>query len=390
MDSYSDSDLIDTDLALRYLRGEVTNVERTIVCQWLASDPTRTRTLDAMRAVSFDSQSSIASDGDVERAWTRVERDMARSSAGHVPQDAAPGHPLAPNSARTRLSSGRLDTTRGTMWRRATLAVAVSASAVAAAVAIWSRSSSHHATPGAVRSYATSAGQRTTVTLSDGSRVILAPNSTLRVADAMRGAERRLTLVGEAYVTVAHVSSAPFIVDAGAVSVRVVGTAFTVRRYPHDLSTRIAVLSGKVVAATPGHAPVPLPAYTIARVTDSTAVLARADDMDAELSWTRGTLDFRDTPLADVLTRLNHWYDIDVRVTDSAMAQRLVTGTFAGESRVEALSTLQSVLHVAMVFDSTPGRAPVIMLVPRPAHHPSMRTPRAAHELSPTSLEVGR
>ncbi len=125
-------------------------------------------------------------------------------------------------------------------------------------------------------------------------------------------------------------------------------------------------------------------------MTDSTAIVVGAADMDTELSWTHGTLAFRDAPLSEVVSQLNRWYDIDLRLADTALAHRTVTGTFAGESCAEALSTLQSVMHLAIVVDSTHGNAPIITLIRRTGKQPSALTPRDVRTLIQNSTGVGR
>ncbi|MBC7366877.1 MAG: FecR domain-containing protein, partial [Undibacterium sp.] len=82
--------------------------------------------------------------------------------------------------------------------------------------------------PASAQSFATSAGGYERVVLADGSVLELNGDTRLRVSLAPH--ERRVELVaGEAHFTVAHDRTRPFIVSAGGVAVRAVGTAFNVR-----------------------------------------------------------------------------------------------------------------------------------------------------------------
>ena len=96
------------------------------------------------------------------------------------------------------------------------------------------------------RQYQTGVMQRAIVRLADGSRVTLAPQTTLTVASGFGADTRTVSLRGEAYFDVASGSRAPFIVNAGHVRARVLGTAFDVRSYTDEHDVRLAVVSGRI------------------------------------------------------------------------------------------------------------------------------------------------
>ena len=96
---------------------------------------------------------------------------------------------------------------------------------------------------------ATALATRATVTqptrqrLTDGSQIEL--NGDARVLVEFSPAVRRVTIVrGEAHFEVAHDTARPFVVVAGEVSVRAVGTAFSVRLAPRDVN--VLVTDGRV------------------------------------------------------------------------------------------------------------------------------------------------
>ncbi len=88
--------------------------------------------------------------------------------------------------------------------------------------------------PAAAVKYVTGAGQKSTVTLADGSRVILDANSTLDVAFAERQRAVRL-LNGHAFFDVAHDPGRPFTVQAAGRVVTALGTQFDVKLAPGSL-----------------------------------------------------------------------------------------------------------------------------------------------------------
>ncbi|HWK75746.1 MAG TPA: FecR domain-containing protein, partial [Povalibacter sp.] len=93
------------------------------------------------------------------------------------------------------------------------------------------------------RRFATEVAQIKELKLEDGSSISLGAASRIEV-DFTSGARRVILLGGQAFFDVAHDPSRPFFVDAGATTVRVVGTQFDVN-YATD-KVRVSVLKGKV------------------------------------------------------------------------------------------------------------------------------------------------
>src|SRR5690606_15701139 len=99
--------------------------------------------------------------------------------------------------------------------------------------------------------YSTGIGQRSTVTLQDGSIVELNAQTRIKVAF---GAERRSVqlLDGQAIFRVAKDASRPFVVHAGDREIIALGTAFDVRLDPSAM--RVTLLEGKVAVRPEGSA----------------------------------------------------------------------------------------------------------------------------------------
>src|SRR4029078_6001494 len=106
----------------------------------------------------------------------------------------------------------------------------------------------------AAKTFATANGQRDSVRLDDGTRVVLAPESRLTVAMGYGDKVREVELTGEAYFDVHHDAARPFVVHAGGADIRDLGTTFTVRSTA-DQGVRVAVTSGSVSFAASKAAP---------------------------------------------------------------------------------------------------------------------------------------
>jgi len=83
--------------------------------------------------------------------------------------------------------------------------------------------------------------------LSDGTQLTLNPKSTLAYSPSFNRENREVKLSGEARFHVPHNSSLPFIVDAGNVFIKDIGTIFTVKAHPSDSVVEVAVEEGEVV-----------------------------------------------------------------------------------------------------------------------------------------------
>ncbi len=173
--------------------------------------------------------------------------------------------------------------------------------------------------------------------LDDGSTLELNAASAVRVQ--FTPAERRVQLEsGEAHFAVAHDTARPFIVSAGPIAVRAVGTAFNVR-YTAGGDIEVTVTEGKVrvgqsgpassaaesaplVSAgqrivLPHHAPPP----TVEQVDPAT--------LRAALAWQSRLADFAEAPLADVIARFNARSRIQLLIADETLGDRRIGGTFA-------------------------------------------------------------
>jgi transmembrane sensor len=192
----------------------------------------------------------------------------------------------------------------------------------------------------AERTIRTEVGQRDSVLLTDGTRVLLGPGSRLSVASGYGQRQRQVELVGQAYFEVVHNADLPFTVQTGNAHIQDVGTAFTVRTGDDDAV--VAVTEGTVLlrATAAADAGVFLQPGDRGVVRASARASAQKGAVSAQdTAWRHGRLIFRDAPLADVQLTLRRWYGIELRLADSAIARRHLTASFEGES-------VEQVLHV--------------------------------------------
>ncbi len=207
--------------------------------------------------------------------------------------------------------------------------------------------------------YETAAGETETVTLADGSTVLLAPSSRLR-AEAKDDGARRVRLTGEALFEVVP-GGEPFVVETATALTTVLGTTFGVSA--SEIETEVTLASGAVRLATrlePAQS-VRLEPGQRSRVVGAQPPEppTRADVAEA-LGWT-GTWYFQATPLEALAERLSAHYGVRIAV-DPALAADRVTGPFSSARPIA--ETLRA-LAVALDAEVEGGTAGGYRLVPR-------------------------
>ncbi|WP_119695004.1 FecR family protein [Ectopseudomonas oleovorans] len=184
----------------------------------------------------------------------------------------------------------------------------------------------HHTAVGEVRS----------LTLSDGSDVILDSGSAIRL-DYSAGQRRVELLAGAAIFQVAPQAGRPFVVVASGGSAQALGTRFLVQ---HEAGERTLV--GVLEHAVQVNA-----AQQQRRLEEGDSVRYDAAGMhDARLdlqraaSWQRGLLIFDRQPLGQVIEQLNRYRPGYILIGRDALAQREVSGVFRLDGLDDALATL--------------------------------------------------
>lgn len=208
--------------------------------------------------------------------------------------------------------------------------------------------------PATFQTFQANAGERASVRLADGTRILLNAGSVVRVPRDL-SVSRTVSLEGEALFTVAHDGRIPFVVQAGAAQVTVLGTTFAVRRYPDEHAARVAVVDGRVAvratrARLTGEAV--LDARTVGEVSDSGRIVVTSDvDVRAFTQWTTDALVFRNAPLRDVLPVLARRYGLTIRLADSTLANERVTTRAIDEAPSAVLDDIAATLGIRYVRD---------------------------------------
>lgn len=185
----------------------------------------------------------------------------------------------------------------------------------------------------------TGTGERCSVMLDDGSRLVM--NARTAVDVDFDGARRRLRLrEGELIVRVAADAARPFFVESAQGHVRALGTRFMVRQEAG--STLAIVLEHSVLVRTAGGMERTLYEGDAARFTGE-AIEETASGSRALANWERGMLSADDRPLAEVIEALRAYRPGLVRLSPEAGRLR-VLGAFPLDDTDRALDSLAQTL----------------------------------------------
>lgn len=258
-----------------------------------------------------------------------------------------------PTSVKARIRQSLFTKMPRVKWRR----VIASASAVLAAAVIlfmcmlWSRPSENAAPE--IFEIVAERGQKSSVTLPDGSRVMINSASTISYTSDYNVKERNVFLSGEAYFDVASNADIPFVVHADKVSVTALGTEFNVKAYAEDPYVVTTLVEGGVRTEAGTQ-------YELLTRTQEASYNKEADvllaydvkDISRAVPWIRNELLFENESLADIAVTLERMYNVTIVFEDEAAKGYSYTGLIRNNSLQNVLELISSTSPVGYKMNS--------------------------------------
>jgi len=194
------------------------------------------------------------------------------------------------------------------------------------------------------------------VILTDGTIIWLKGNSSLTYPSEFSGAERNITLTGEALFEVAKDPAHPFIVSSGDFKTTVLGTSFNLKTTPQKVE--VLVLTGKVAltAATHPDRIIVMPNQK-ASLGHADQQPARAEAKPAEqqqvVDHTEYIMNFRDTRMDEVLQRIEKKFNVLTTMDDRALANCVITIDLTDQSLDRTLEMVSAILGFTYDIDNS-------------------------------------
>jgi len=212
----------------------------------------------------------------------------------------------------------------------------------------------HAQAPVAWHEVAAKYGTRSYLDLPDGSKLWLNAGSKVQYASG----KRELTLSGEGFFDIRHDPEHPFLIHAGNVVVKVLGTSLNVRAYPGDSVVETTLIDGKAEVDMPGRAIALRPSEKVTMHNGVQQVRKVVADPTyktiIETSWVEDKLIFRREPFREVAAKLERWYNIRIHFENDKYQDEELTGYFKDQPIKNVMDALQLSLgfHYELTGDS--------------------------------------
>lgn len=270
-------------IVAKKLGGEATESELKDLQDWMASDPINALAYTQMMKIWEKSDAALPHQRfDPVYAWTIIEENISK------------------------LSSKRRRIVFQVSWVKGLAAAAAILVILLGTWYFWPSNNLHWQTFAATDS-------NKTLTLPDGSSVLLRKGSSLDAPAEFKGEKREVRLKGEAFFQVRHDAHHPFQVNTKNSLVTVLGTSFLVNS--EIVAGKVVVASGKVNVQSKEE-----PSTQVTVSTGEYAVLSNKEYMTGPvvdsnyLSWNIGFLNFKEAPLDWILSEVGHYYSVNIDI----------------------------------------------------------------------------
>lgn len=191
-------------------------------------------------------------------------------------------------------------------------------------------------------------GKRAKITLSEGTQVWLNSGSKMVYPAVFAANKREVYIDGEAIFSVTKNADKPFVVQSRQFDIEVIGTIFNIQAYSDDENSSAVLAQGsiKLVRQTNAFRTAENKVITVGEMVTFNAKeekfhLQKVNPADY-LSWHYGYYVFRSETLENILKRISRYYNIEIDLKDTKLAQVTFSGRLdLKNSPEEVLNTIK-------------------------------------------------
>ncbi|MDR0835218.1 MAG: FecR family protein [Tannerella sp.] len=191
-------------------------------------------------------------------------------------------------------------------------------------------------------------GKRTSVILSDGTKVWLNSGSRLIYPAVFEGKTREIFVEGEMFLEVAANREKPFVVKTGQLLMEVLGTSFNINAYGDEKNYSVVVVSGSVAVKnkTGKTSAVLKPNQMYDYDADNGQHTVQDVDIYDYICWKYGFFHFTNEELSAVFERLHKYYNINIEYDKQQISDITCSG------KLDLKEDIENVLNsVALTAD---------------------------------------
>ena len=187
----------------------------------------------------------------------------------------------------------------------------------------------------------TTKGETYRIKLPDGTQVWLNAASSLSYPVRFANQKNRtVTLTGEAYFEVAKDSKHPFIVQAAAQQVEVLGTHFNVNSYADETAVQTTLLEGRVQVSSHSQKLLLAPGEQ-STLTARGVLKSRPIDTAPVIAWTNNEFMFDGDDIESVMRKVARWYNVEVIYQSKKTTEKFGGGISRFDDVQKVLSLLE-------------------------------------------------
>lgn len=325
---------VPVELLEKYIKGECTQAEETLVKQWYASFEQEP---DGISDMSFAEKQELQ-----EAIYQKILVDITK----------------ADDEAQTAIQPISRNTNT---WYK--LAGAAAVVLIAGTVTLLQIAKTKKASfPGSdlekqIVVITNNSGQIYKSVLPDSSSVWLSPHAQLRFPKKFAVASRNVSMQGECFFEISKNPKRPFIINSHAMITKVWGTSFLVRDNAQSKQADVSVLTGKVSVALKSNY------VTSAKLEQGEVMLYPHDKVVCLVAqhilkaqqavnepglqiWNRVNLSFDNKPLSEIIPVLNATYHVRIKASSTKVAHYVLTADLADFNLADVLEALKKTLNV--------------------------------------------
>lgn len=318
---------MEEELIVRYLSGEASAEEEQKLLAWIAQHPSNKQQFLASKKI-FELSDQHYAAHNVKLLYINVDQEWNHFISKIENRKETPERSIAEGSSMV-----------GNWMRIAATIVLILVSGAAVYLFINKNSDVNYQTT----------SNTLTVSLPDGSQVILNRNSELLYSSSFGEKSRFVKLKGEGFFSVARDEQKPFVIEVNQTKVEVLGTSFNVQGYEDAKSVEVVVQTGVVKFSAPsskGEAIIMAGQKGIYSKANQ-QINSFVNEDPNFLSWNTRTIVFEDDNLREVIETLNKTYHANIVATTEIPASCVVTVSFDHQTLEAVLNVLKTTLNLA-------------------------------------------
>lgn len=182
-------------------------------------------------------------------------------------------------------------------------------------------------------------GLKSSLILSDGTKVTLNAGTTLSYPTAFVSDQRIVKVSGEAFFEVAHDEKHPFIVKAENVNIRVLGTRFNVKAYEEENKIEVTLTEGRVGVGLDDQAnQISIQAGQQVLFDKGKGLFSKRQvNLDYYTGWREGKFYFNNHPLQKIAKQLERAFNVNIKISSDDLKEIAFTGDFVRGENLEQI-----------------------------------------------------